>query len=165
MLSPSKTCLTPFLLTTNIQWSNFKADPNSRAYAACQFQLNGQIVLYRQAKITPKKIGQFVSFWQRQAQGTTAPFSSQHPLSFYLVYVEKDNYKGLFIFPKAILIEKNILSTIQQTGKRGFRVYPNWDQPTNATAKSTQKWQLQYFYALDNPHFPQLLQKLFPKRT
>ena len=165
MPSPENICLAPFYQIAKLQLSHFETDPNSKVYAACQFQLNSLTVLYRKAKITPKKIGQFVSFWQRQAQGTTAPFSSQHPLSFYLVYVEKDSHKGLFVFPKAILIEKNILSTNQQTGKRGFRIYPSWDQPINTTAKNSQNWQLQYFYALDSPLFPQLLQKLFPKRT
>ncbi|MEG2603136.1 MAG: MepB family protein, partial [Carnobacterium sp.] len=32
--------------------------------------------------------------------------------------------------------------------KRGFRVYPLWDQPDNPQAIQTQKWQLNYFLDL-----------------
>ncbi|EMM78684.1 MepB domain protein [Leptospira santarosai str. 2000030832] len=47
----------------------------------------------------------------------------------------------VLIFPKQVLFEKGIVSG----RKRGFRVYPSWDKPTNKQALQTQKWQLAYF--------------------
>ena len=49
-------------------------------------------------------------------------------------------------FPKKILYEQGILSDKNNEGKRGFRVYPPWDEiTTNNQAKDTQTWQLKYF--------------------
>jgi hypothetical protein len=42
-------------------------------------------------------------------------------------------------------MDKGIVSYKKNEGKRGFRVYPPWSLPTNKTAQSTQKWQLEYF--------------------
>ena len=44
-----------------------------------------------------------------------------------------------------ILIKNQILSTNLKDGKRGFRVYPNWDIPQNKQATKTQNWQSQFF--------------------
>ena len=40
---------------------------------------------------------------------------------------------------------KGRFSTKQRDGKRGFRVYPPWDEASNNQAKKTQEWQLNYF--------------------
>ena len=53
---------------------------------------------------------------------------------------------GQFVFPKNILLEKNILKSDSTKGKMGIRVYPFWDIPTSTTAIKTQQWQLKYFF-------------------
>jgi len=62
------------------------------------------------------------------------------------VNIRKDNRFGQFVFPKAVLIKKGIISTTTKEGKRAFRVYPSWDIPTSKQAERSQKWQLYYFY-------------------
>jgi hypothetical protein len=57
-----------------IKLSNVEKEPESLEYLAHTFQLNGQIVKFRKAKITPTKTGQFVTIWKRNAEGITAPF-------------------------------------------------------------------------------------------
>ena len=52
------------------------------------------------------------------------------------------------MFPKQVLVAKNIVSNKLKEGKRGFRVYPPWDEAKNKQAITTQKWQLNYFLSI-----------------
>ena len=65
-----------------LELSGFKTETESKAYNACRFQLNGMHVLSRNAKITPKKAGQFVTFWKRQKNGPIEPFSGNDAIDF-----------------------------------------------------------------------------------
>lgn len=129
--------------------SDFKNEPESKEYYACRFKLNGRNLLSRNAKITPKKVGQFVTFWKRNGNGTIEPFNEADQIDFYVVNVRTANKFGQFVFPKSVLIEKGILSTEKKEGKRAFRVYSKWDVVENKQAEHTQKWQLNYFYKID----------------
>ncbi len=126
--------------------SNFQLEPESKEYDACQFQLNEWSIISRNAKITPKKAGQFVTFWKRTGEGPIEPFSERDEIDFFVVNVRTEIEFGQFVFPKSILIKKAILSTDKKEGKRAFRVYPIWDKVESKQAQSTQKWQLNYFY-------------------
>ena len=64
--------------------------------------------------------------------------------------VRTENEFGQFVFPKAVLIKKGIISTDKKEGKRAFRVYPIWDNANNKQAERTQKWQLDYFYEIND---------------
>ncbi len=64
--------------------------------------------------------------------------------------VRNENEFGQFVFPKYVLIKKGIISTENKEGKRAFRVYPKWDVTKNKQAERTQKWQLNYFYEINN---------------
>jgi hypothetical protein len=61
-----------------------------------------------------------------------------------MISVRKENQFGFFIFPKAVLISKEII-TGKKEGKRAIRVYPPWDITMSKQAQKTQKWQLNYF--------------------
>jgi len=126
--------------------SNYKKEPESNEYAACRFQLNGKNIVSRNAKTTPKKTGQFVTFWKRTKKGITAPLSDIDEFDFYVTTVRTERRLGQFVFPKSTLIDKGIVSTSKKDGKRGFRVYPPWDSATSKQATKTQQWQLDYFY-------------------
>jgi hypothetical protein len=117
-------------------------------YDACQFELNEKKVIYRRAKVTPKKQGLFVTFWKRNEQKITTPFSETDKIDFYVIHVKTETQKGQFVFPKDVLIAKGIISTPAKDGKRGFRVYPKWDSVLNKQAIKTQVWQLKYFYEI-----------------
>lgn len=128
--------------------SDFEIEPESKEYDACQFQLNGLNIVCRRAKVTPKKVGQFVTFWKRKGSGVIEPFNETDRIDFFIVNVLTDNRLGQFVFPKSVLIKKGIISTDAKEGKRGFRVYPKWDVTGNKQAEITQSWQLNYFYEL-----------------
>jgi hypothetical protein len=119
-------------------------EPESSEYGACAFVLNNLNIRYRTAKITPTKTGQFVTLWKRINLGSIQPFDSTDPIDFFIISTRKDNHFGFFIFPKAILITKEIVSD-KKEGKRAIRVYPPWDITTSKQAQKTQKWQLEYF--------------------
>lgn len=131
-----------------LKLSNVEEDKESGEYSGCSFVLNRLNIKFRTSKITPTKTGQFVTIWKRNEGGETAPFDSDDPFDFYLISASKDNDKGIFIFPKEILVEKGILSHGNKTGKRGIRVYPGWDLTESKQAQATQKWQTVYFIDL-----------------
>jgi hypothetical protein len=131
-----------------LEISEFKLELESKEYDACQFELNGRKIIHRNAKITPKKVGQFVTFWKRNGNGPIAPFNENDQIDFYTVNVRMDKKFGQFVFPKSILIKKGIMSTDKKEGKRAFRVYPSWDTVKNKQAERTQKWQLNYFFEI-----------------
>lgn len=124
-------------------------EAESSEYGACRFILNNSNILFRTAKITPTKTGQFVTLWKRINQGPIQPFDSTDPIDLFIISVRKHNYFGLFIFPKSVLMAKEIVSD-KKEGKRAIRVYPPWDETTSKQAQKTQKWQLDYFLKISD---------------
>lgn len=80
--------------------------------------------IQKEAKITPIKIGQFVSIWKRNKDGLTKPYDKEDDINGILIGTSNDTFSGFFVFPKNVLLEKNILSIKGKGGKRGIRVYP-----------------------------------------
>lgn len=135
----------------NFEISQPVLEAESSEYGACSFVLNNLNILFRSAKITPTKTGQFVTLWKRTKQGPIQPFDSTDPIDLFIISTRKDDHFGLFIFPKLILITKEIVSD-KKEGKRAMRVYPPWDITTSKQAQKTQKWQLDYFIEIpQNP--------------
>lgn len=120
-----------------------------KEYGACTFKLNGKVIKFRVAKVTPKKTGQFVAIWRRNDQGVTQPFEAIDEIDFMVISTRKGNHFGQFIFPKAVLIHHGIITNNQKEGKRGMRVYPPWDKAENKQAEKTQSWQLKYFLNIE----------------
>ena len=133
----------------SLEISEVNNELEGRKYDACSFDLDGMQIISRSSKITAKKNGQFVTFWKRNVKGITEPFSETDRFDFYVINVKTENNFGQFVFPKSVLINKGIISTEKKDGKRGFRVYPNWDNTENKQAKKTQEWQLEYFYEIN----------------
>lgn len=134
----------------NLELSNVFKELESREYLAHTFKLNSLNIKFRKAKITPTKTGQFVSIWKRNEIGITVPHSISDDFYFYIIAVQKQIEFGVFIFPKKVLHQNKILSDDFKEGKRGIRVYPNWDLTTNKQAEKTQLWQSKYFFNLNN---------------
>ncbi|HSI75147.1 MAG TPA: MepB family protein [Lunatimonas sp.] len=131
-----------------LEISDFMIEEESKEYDACQYNLNGRRIISRTAKITPKKTGQFVTFWKRQGIGPIRPFCEKDQFDLYVVNVRAENKIGQFVFPKSVLINKGIISTARREGKRAFRVYPSWDATASTQAERTQQWQLEYFFEI-----------------
>lgn len=117
----------------------------SAEYGACAFRLNNFSVLFRVAKITPTKIGQFVTLWKRIGNGPIQPYDISDLVDFFIVSTRKDNHFGQFVFPKSVLYAQRVLSIKGKGGKRAIRVYPPWDKTSSRQAKKTQQWQMEYF--------------------
>ncbi len=125
--------------------SELSCKEESQEYGACTFLLEHRRVLFRTAKITPKKSGQFVTLWKRIGTGPISPYDLHDPFDFFVVSVKTSTRFGQFIFPKTKLCQKEIVSSENREGKRAMRVYPPWDVAPNTQAKKTQAWQLPYF--------------------
>lgn len=133
--------------------SNIIQDEEAREYFGYDFEAGNKYFKIRKAKITPKKVGQFVTLWRRNSNNQTEPFNELDKFDYYIIITEEREKYGFFLFPKSELLKRNILSTISKEGKRGFRVYPNWTTTTNKQAEKTQVWQSSYFVGIDNDSF------------
>ncbi|MDH7913570.1 MepB family protein [Winogradskyella sp. SYSU M77433] len=149
-------------LSLNI--SELKNEHEGTEYDACQFELNGMKIISRSSKITPKKVGQFVTFWKRNKNGETEPYSENDLFDFYVINAKSGDRFGQFVFPKSELINKGFVTSEKKDGKRGFRVYPVWDKTLNKQAEKTQKWQLNYFYEINKATNLKDVSKLYDKK-
>ncbi|WP_124723321.1 MULTISPECIES: MepB family protein [unclassified Streptomyces] len=139
-------------------------EAESAEYGAHGFTVDGSAVRFRVARTTPTKVGQFVTVWKRSADGgPIRPYDSGDPVDLFVISTrdtgdtgdagdagDTDGISGAggfgqFVFPRAVLRERDIVSTAGVGGKRGFRVYPPWVTTTNRQAGRTQKWQVEYF--------------------
>ncbi|WP_418262664.1 MepB family protein [Flavobacterium faecale] len=128
--------------------SNIKEELEGQDYFAHTFQIGKHKAKFRTAKITPTKTGHFVTLWKRNPQGITESHSILDDFDFYIITTRQKNNFGIFIFHKTVLHEKRILSDDSRDGKRGFRVYPSWDNTSNKQAQKTQLWQCNSFIDL-----------------
>lgn len=132
---------------------DLKIEDESADYGASEFTIKNHSVKFRVGKITPTKIGQFVTFWKRIGDGPILPYEFADTFDFLVVSVRAENHFGHFVFPKDILCERGIVSCNGKEGKRAMRIYPPWDKADNSQAKKTQAWQLQYFIKFSEHDF------------
>lgn len=149
MLPVVKKFIQLFFTPKNITIKNYQEDKEAAKYNGCSFSINDELIHFRTGKITPTKIGQFVTFWKRNTQGITEPYDTQDTFKNLIVYTPTPTQHGVFIFPKDILTKYDFISSNKNGGKRGFRLYPVWDTAKNNQAKKSQTWQLHYFHRLD----------------
>ena len=114
-------------------------------YFGFNFKINEIHIKFRKSKLTPKKVGQFVTFWKRDSEGKTVPFDINDDFDFYIISIKESENSGFFIFPKAVLEKENLISSEFKVGKRGFRIYADWHFPNNKQAEKTKLWQTQFF--------------------
>jgi len=125
--------------------TNFLIDNESREYVASTFEMDGLKIISRSAKITPTKVGQFVTLWKRREGKQIEPYDVSDDFDLVVINVMKGDHLGQFVFPKPVLLKAQIISGDAKEGKRGFRVYPPWDVTMSKQAQKSQKWQLDYF--------------------
>lgn len=120
-------------------------EAESAEYAAYTFTLNGNTIKFRVAKITPTKIGQFVTLWKRLGDGPIQPFDADDAITYFVICTRHGERFGQFVFPMSVLLSHDIVAQNGQGGKRAIRVYPPWDKPVSRQAQKTQQWQTPYF--------------------
>ena len=133
------------------------AELESAEYCAYTFKINKKSIIYREGKITPTKIGQFVTLWKRIGKGPIQPFDASDDIDLVIISVRNKEHFGQFVFPKSVLIEKGILTSNNKEGKRAIRVYPPWNKTDNKQAQKTQQWQLKYFLEISDNAFVDLI--------
>lgn len=145
----------------NLKIGQILEEQESKEYSACSFVINNKKAQFRIAKITPTKIGQFVTFWKRSHAGPIAPFDMNDGVDLFIVTTQTESQKGQFVFPKDVLYKHGFISNNNIGGKRAMRVYPSWDKPDNKQAIKTQEWQLKYFFDFSKQINCSQIQKLF----
>jgi hypothetical protein len=138
---------------SGLVFENLKIEDESEDYGAAEFTINNHSIKFRVGKITPTKVGQFVTFWKRLGKGPILPYDFNDSFDFLVISARAENHFGQFVFPKAVLCEKGIISSSKKEGKRAMRIYPPWDKADNSQAKKTQTWQLQYFIKFSERDF------------
>lgn len=141
------------MIFADLNFSALTVYNESKEYSACAFKIKEQTIEFRASKITPKKVGQFVAIWKRDAEGITQPFDEKDSFNYFIIACETEDRFGAFVFPKSVLIENKIISINGCGGKRGIRVYPTWDTAVNPQSKKTQAWQRQYFIEEPSPNY------------
>lgn len=132
---------------------NVQEERHNAKYGAGTFTLSSTTVRFRVANVTPKKDGQFVAFWEKDDRGNNRPYAYEEaPDVLIITTFQKDGTYGQFIFPKDVLLERNIVRSSSTKGKMAMRVYPSWDQPRRPQAIRTQQWQLRYFIPYTDTH-------------
>lgn len=134
----------------------------SKEYGACNLKINNLCVKFRVGKITPTKIGQFVTLWKRIGNGPIQPYDMADDVDLFVVSVRNADHFDQFVFPKTVLYQKGVISKDCTGGKRAMRVYPPWDKVDNQQAEKTQHWQLLYFFEIHPSHVDTArIQKLY----
>jgi hypothetical protein len=142
--SELETIIEKAYIPAGIKTLSVHCETESAEYKACRFSIGGKIILFRVAKTTAKKIGQFVTIWKR-VHATIKPIDTSDGVEFVVVSVSNEENHGQFVFSKAVLVAQSIMSHESKRGKLAIRVYPPWSNPTSKQAIATQDWQLQYF--------------------
>lgn len=127
-----------------------EAETESADYGAHALTVGGLRVRFRVAKITPTKVGQFVTLWKRVGRNPIQPLDAADPLDCCVVSVRHGAQCGQFVFSMAVLRQHGVVSVDGLGGKRALRVYPPWDTTTSRQAQTTQRWQLDCFLDLSN---------------
>ncbi|MCH9764076.1 MAG: MepB family protein [Gammaproteobacteria bacterium] len=126
------------------------SEVESSEYGASRFSLDDHSVVFREAKTTPTKIGQFVTIWSRPVPGgEIAPLDSRDNVDFVVINTSDEKNKGQFVFDRDVLIKKGVMSLDGVGGKRAIRIYPPWTQPVANDAIRTQKWQGLFFFRIE----------------
>lgn len=95
------------LETINLTYKNLVIESESKEYAACSFEIDDKKIKYRLAKITPKKVGAFVTFWKRLSLGSPiVPYDFTDDFDILMVGIQSGERAGLFIFPREVLLQK-----------------------------------------------------------
>ena len=125
-----------------------QAETQNEEYEGYTFNVGETTYRSRLAKLTPKKKGYFVAFWEKDETNTNQAYLFSESPDYTIVAISDEEKQGLFLFPKTVLLKQKILKTDTQKGKMAIRVYPTWETDLNPTATKTQNWQKEFFFDL-----------------
>ena len=128
-----------------LRTSNKLIESQNSKYEGFMFSIDTTMFRSRTAKLTPKKMGYFVVFWEKDSEGSNQPYTYENSPDKLVINIIDNKQIGQFIFPKDILLKQRILKSDNINGKMAMRVYPDWVTELNKTAYKTQQWQMPYF--------------------
>lgn len=134
-----------------LEYKQIQPEPESADYVAHSLHLNGRSAVFRQAKTTPTKVGQFVTLWRRSVKGPIRPFDTDEGVELFVVQAGLAAGLGQFVFPLSVLAHRGVVSIDGRGGKRAIRVYPPDVETSSPQARRTQIWQCEYFVGHDGP--------------
>ena len=135
----------------NLSVTCLEEESQNDKYGGGKFMLSSKSIRFRVAKITPKKTGQFVAFWEKDKNNKNQALNyNQAPELLVINCLGSNEEFGQFIFPKAILLKHQILRSDTSKGKMGMRIYPAWSFPESKEALKTQAWQAAYYIDLSD---------------
>ena len=108
MICKTPASLVGFIASCKEKLTELKADPNheSKAYNACFFRIGKHKYLFREAKTTGTRPGQFLTLWKRPNK-EIEPFDKEDSIDFLVVATESiKGDKGFFVFPREVLLQK-----------------------------------------------------------
>jgi hypothetical protein len=160
--------LESLILVKNIIRNNFAVlidniveEEQNLEYEGFSFSIKKKRFRSRKAKKTLKKKGYFVAFWEKDSNNVNKPYDEETSPEKLVINIIDNDKIGQFIFPKKILVDKKILTSVDSKGKMAIRIYPSWCDNLNYNAVSTQKWQLDYFIDLSDQYDQLNLEKLY----
>lgn len=134
-----------------IPWADVAPEPASAGYGAHTLTLAGRRAIFRIAKTTPTKAGQFVTLWRRSAEGPIRPYDTNDGVALFAIQAGSGAGLGMFVFPLSVLARRGVVSDGGRGGKRAMRVYTPDVEPASAQARRTQAWQCEHFLPFDAP--------------
>lgn len=129
---------------------NVREELQNKKYEGFTFNIGDRSIRMRKARVTPKKEGLFVAFWEKDYKGKNHPYKIDNSPDLLVINICEGDRAGQFIFSKEILREKKIYTFGRDKGKMSMRVYPDWSKLESREAKKTQDWQLDYFINFDD---------------
>ncbi|MBO0424292.1 MepB family protein [Enterococcus plantarum] len=146
---------------SDIPLKDFKMEEQNKEYEGATFVLGNQSFRSRMAKLTPKKQGYFVVFWEKDEANKNKSYDFVSAPDKLIITIVDQDKRGQFVFPKEMLAEKRILRNGEHKGKMALRVYPDWVTGLSKTATRTQRWQSPFFIDLTTTHDLKRLEKLY----
>lgn len=140
-----------------IDFSGVAPEPESAEYGAHSLTFGGRQAIYRVAKTTPTKAGQFVTLWRRSLAGPIRPFDADDGVALFIVQAGTGAGLGQFVFPLSVLTRRGVVSVDGKGGKRAIRVYAPDVVVASDQARRTQKWQCEWFVPAHTTALPAML--------
>ena len=108
-IHPDLTAAKKFAYEPNgLMMDYFSREAESQEYAASEFTINHRNIKYRVAKITPTKVGQFVTLWKRIGSGPIQPFDMEDRVDLFVISVRSSEHFGQFVSQKVYCTKKEL---------------------------------------------------------
>lgn len=93
-----------------VEYSPAVSEPDNAEYGAVIADVGQSTTRFRVGKLTPRKVGLFVSVWRRAPGGSTEPFPAEGNVDMLVVAAREGDRFGAFVFPTEVLVSRGVVS-------------------------------------------------------